>query len=258
MVEIWKDILNYESYYQISNLGRVRSLDRYVKHYLAGKQRIKGKIFKPQLNQRGYLRVCLSKDNIGKTIEIHRLVAETFIPNPNNHPEVNHKNGVKTDNYVENLEWCTHKDNMRHAHKNGLIDNARGEKHGCVKLTENRVRKMRKKYFSGEATMSSLAKEYKVSFGTVWRIIKRKNWKHLNKSREETSRNEKKAKFLNNSKVKMGEKNHSAKLLEENIVDIRNKIFTKKYTRKQLAKEYGVSATLIGYIVNRKIWKHIE
>lgn len=99
--EIWKDIKGYEGLYQVSNLGRVRSMDRYdsLKHFR------KGRILKQQLF-RGYLYVGLSKNGKVKYCRVHRLVAEAFIPNPNNYPCINHKSEIKTQNNVENLEFC--------------------------------------------------------------------------------------------------------------------------------------------------------
>lgn len=107
--EIWKDISGYEGIYQVSSNGNVRSL-KY------GKERI----LKPFSNGTGYLSVDLCCECIEDYRRIHRLVAEAFIPNPNNLPFINHKDGIKTNNVVSNLEWCTPSENVKHAYKTGL------------------------------------------------------------------------------------------------------------------------------------------
>lgn len=121
-MEIWKDIEYYEGYYQISNKGRVKSVDRYVNSpQCGGEQLVKGKIRKLKVNKYGYLSVNLSKKHILETKIIHRLVLTAFVPNPENKPTGNHKDGVKTNNFVENLEWATAKENTQHAYKIGLV-----------------------------------------------------------------------------------------------------------------------------------------
>ena len=106
-MEYWKDILGYEGYYQVSNYGRVRSLDRIVNHWKGGKQHKKGCIMKLKKNRRNYYYVHLAKCGTKKISYIHQLVAKTFIPNPNNYPCVNHIDENPMNNNVENLEWCT-------------------------------------------------------------------------------------------------------------------------------------------------------
>ena len=110
-LEIWKPITGYEGFYEISNQGRVRSLDRILIGE-NGRRLIKGIILKPSTNNEGYNVVNLSKNKIKKQYTVHRLVAETFIPNPDNKPEVDHKNTIKTDNRAKNLRWCTGVENM--------------------------------------------------------------------------------------------------------------------------------------------------
>lgn len=110
MKEKWKDILGYIGCYKVSTEGRVLSYGKYKSN----------KFLKPCLTKKGYLKVCLCKNSIGKVKVIHRLVAQTFIPNPKKLAEVNHKNGNKLDNRKVNLEWNTTQDNISHAFKNNL------------------------------------------------------------------------------------------------------------------------------------------
>ena len=112
MEEIWKDIEGYEGLYQVSNMGRVRSLRRNI-------------ILKSKRETNEYERVVLSTNNIPKLYSIHRLVAMAFIPNPNNYPIVNHKDEDRTNNRVDNLEWCTQKYNVNYG--TGIAKRARSQ-----------------------------------------------------------------------------------------------------------------------------------
>lgn len=121
--EIWKDITDFPNY-QISNYGRVKSKARITNVGIKNVKEIKRKekILKPLKLTKGYLGIKLYNNTFSKTFKIHRLVAETFIPNLNNLPQVNHIDGNKQNNYVDNLEWISNLKNQRHAIKNGLID----------------------------------------------------------------------------------------------------------------------------------------
>ena len=119
MTEIWKDINGFEGYYQVSNLGRIKSLSREIyngKGYYTSTE----KILLGHMITKGYMQVELKKDNKRYLKLIHCLVAEAFIPNPENKPQVNHINGKKSDNMVGNLEWCTNIENQTHAINTGL------------------------------------------------------------------------------------------------------------------------------------------
>lgn len=113
MEEIWKDIEGWEGFYQVSNFGRVKSLERFV-NGPKGLIKLKEKILSPKIDKNGYLLVGFHKEGIQKYMRIHRLVAMAFIPNPNNFPQINHIDENKRNNYVSNLEWCTHKYNLNY------------------------------------------------------------------------------------------------------------------------------------------------
>lgn len=132
--EIWKDILGYEGFYQVSNLGRVRSVDRIVKGSF-GSQHKKSIILAPAINTAGYYSVALTRNAKGKTFRVHRLVAEAFIPNPGNYPIINHKDENKLNNNVNNLEWCTYSYNTVYNNSMARRQNAKNKNHsyGCEK-----------------------------------------------------------------------------------------------------------------------------
>lgn len=119
MEETWKDIKGYEGMYQVSELGNVRSVDRSYKDVNGKLYNLKGRVLKLSISN-GYL--SLNLNNKGKKrFCVHRLVAETFLDNPENKPEVNHINGNKLDNRLANLEWCTKSENTLHAYSIGLM-----------------------------------------------------------------------------------------------------------------------------------------
>jgi hypothetical protein len=119
-IEVWKDVPEYKGLYQVSNLGRVKSLDRIVIN--GGKRnKLKSKLLKPSCSGNGYPSVNFWMNRKYKTKLVHRLVAILFIENPKNKPHINHINGIKTDFSITNLEWCTHKENCIHAAKIGLL-----------------------------------------------------------------------------------------------------------------------------------------
>lgn len=117
MNEEWRDIQGYEGFYQVSNLGRVKSLDRFD----GFQNNVKGKILKKYISETGYERACLSKNNKTKKFQVHRLVATAFIPNPDNKPQVNHIDECRSNNNFENLEWCTAQYNSKYGSRPNKI-----------------------------------------------------------------------------------------------------------------------------------------
>ena len=162
--EVWKPISNYDQLYYVSNFGRLKSFYNNVE-----------RIIKPEVNNKGYLRVCLYKDKVRKKVYVHRIVAELFLPNPNNNPEVNHKDGNPLNNHVSNLEWVTHSANLKHAVAIGLQNNPSGENHPCAKLTNKEVAYIRAN--PDNFSQRKLGKMLDVSHTTIGYIQRKKTYK---------------------------------------------------------------------------------
>ena len=113
--EFWKTIAEYSGYYEVSNYGRIRRLPTIIRYKNNSTRNYPGKIIKQERTADGYLRVVLCKENIKTRFMVHRIVAKTFVLNPLNKPYINHKNSDRSDNRVENLEWCTQEENEQHA-----------------------------------------------------------------------------------------------------------------------------------------------
>lgn len=177
--EIWKDIKGYEGLYQVSNLGRVRSLDRTVNYKDKSKALRKGRILKTHQYKCGYSRVVLWNENTYKNKSVHRLVAQAFIPNPDNKPFVNHIDGNKGNSCLNNLEWCDQSENMQHAYINRLVVKSKGELAHRAKFTNEQAKQIRKEYisWSREFGVPALAKKYGVNKRTILDIIHNKTYK---------------------------------------------------------------------------------
>lgn len=128
MKEVWKTSIRNPNY-QVSNLGQVRSVDRYVTDSLGRTRKYSGKLLKPSKDENGYLLIGVCDSGHTKRVFVHRLVAETFLENSDNKPTVNHIDGNKTNNSVSNLEWATYKENRDHAVRTGLLDEDKVRKH---------------------------------------------------------------------------------------------------------------------------------
>lgn len=165
-MENWKPVVGFEGCYEVSNIGRVRTVDS-------------GYIFNPQPTQRGYLRVTFRMNDRRKAPFVHVLVLEAFVcPRPPG-KVTNHKNSDKTDNRVENLEWVTQRENVTHAIETGNFFTPRGEQSGNSKLTANDVKEIRRLYAGGQYTQSGLAQRFDVTGSLISAVVCRRIWKHV-------------------------------------------------------------------------------
>ena len=174
MKEIWERLIyhgnDYGDYYEVSNHGQIRNAKT-------------KKIRKQNLLKKGYCFVSgsLGSRNKKKTFKVHRAVAETFIPNPNNLPEINHEDGNKLNNYVNNLKWCTGSENIQHAYDNNLLIAKRGEDAYISKLNDDAVQYTREHYipYDKEFGTRGLGRKFNVDHETIRSILKNETWTHV-------------------------------------------------------------------------------
>lgn len=178
--EEWRGVVGYEGIYEVSNLGRVRSLDRIITQENYKRMR-RGRILRQRYIFPGAATVFLSKEGKVKSRNVGRLVAIAFILNPVNKREVNHIDGNRNNNNMLNLEWVTPKENIFHAVRTGLIKS--GSDSYRSKLTEDIVKVIRKEYQKSYTksvfSMGFFAKKYSVSKGTIQDLLSRKTWKQI-------------------------------------------------------------------------------
>ena len=178
MIEIWKAIPGYEGYYEVSDLGRVRSLDREIVYSNGAKHFYKGTILHLSDHEHGYKIVSLC-DGYQITCSVHELVLMTFIGlRPPDKPHSRHLNGDPSDNRLENLAWGTVKENSDDRVGHGTNISPKGENHGNAKLTDENVISIRKLLSEG-AKGKMLAEEFGVSKTTISEIKHKKVWRHL-------------------------------------------------------------------------------
>jgi hypothetical protein len=225
-----------ETGYEVSNLGRVRSIPGYYRA---------GTILAPITNPRGYLNVKLYVNQEQLTRNIHRLVASAFIENLLNLPDVHHKDNVKSNNVVTNLEWKTKLDNYEQALEDGLI--LRGSAHQNSKLTEEMVIAIKGLLALG-VYPKTLGEEFDVSSGTISQIRLEETWAHIpwpaGYVPDSTSLHRK------------GSLNTNSILTEELVREIRKK-YSKGYKQVDLAREYGVTRGTMSQLILGKTWKHV-
>lgn len=164
-MEVWKNIDNHSDY-MISSYGNVKSLKK-------GNELV----MKQSVSKKGYLNIQLHTKGKKQSFQTHRLVAIHFIENPYNKPQVNHINGIKSDNNKNNLEWNTNSENSLHAYRTGLKVYPKGVLSSTAKLSENQVYEILNN--KENLTLSCLSEKYGVQKSAIYKIINRKSWTHL-------------------------------------------------------------------------------
>ena len=176
--EEWRDVVGYEGRYQVSSMGRVKSLERKVRHWRGGERIQKERFLKPSNDRRGYLLVSLCDGEKRKTFSVHRLVCQAFHENPDNKPQVNHINEIKTDNRACNLEWCTCKQNVNHGTRTERSAKARSKPVGQYTLDGELVKIWQSPCEAGkqiglsDSHVSKVANgKLKTAYGFIWKYV---------------------------------------------------------------------------------------
>lgn len=227
--EIWKDIIGFEGLYQISSLGRVKSLK--------STHRTPRELIRAQGHDKdGYCRLVLYGTRVFYT-KIHSLVADHFIPKIEGKNCINHINAIKWDNRVENLERCTNKENVDHYIKLGLKVITRGSDHELSKLTDNQAIEI----YNSPDIITDIANRYSVSTQTVINIKNKKSWTHLTKQ-------------LSDAVVNMRKNTPECHGITRNQII---EIFKDKRMQKDIAIAYGISKSRVCGIKNKRSWIQI-
>jgi len=221
--ELWKPIKGYPKYY-ISNQGRIWSehTKQFIRPHLRNKK------------EDSYLKVGLTNEEGPKTLVYHRLLAEAFIPNPENKCCVNHKDGNKLNNNLDNLEWVTYSENSIHAVETGL--SPIGSDRTTAILSDDDILEIAEELKKGKRSFSSIARDYNVDSSTIRHIYNKRNWSHLLKDID-----------FNNSMQNFEQ------LDKQDVYEIAETFLKTGMSNKEIAKRYGVSDTTIGRIRRREI-----
>jgi len=292
LTEIWKDIKEYEGFYQISNLGRVKSCTRIINNHL-----LRGYIRSPRLKN-GYLRISLQKSMKRKEFGVHILVAKEFLENKENKPIVNHKDGNKLNNNLDNLEWVTYIENSNHAHNNGLVkyntnitrasqedeDNEIWRKiNGVYDIYEvsnkGRIRRgsfIRKQVLSNGYFRTNLSKNNKLKSFYIHIlvaetfisnipenfVVNHKDGNKLNNNLDNLeiiSQQENVVHAYKNNLIntRRGSAHQNSKITEEDAYEI-FRLRKEGKTQKEIGQAFGISREQARDIINRKRWKHLN
>lgn len=236
-MEVWKPIDEWPGY-EVSSMGRVRSIDRTVLDSRGRTYQLRGKLLKQNKSGSGYFQVVLSKGGVRKNLSVHRLVALTFIDKHSSGITC-HKDGCKENNNLSNLRFDTHKGNMADCKLHGT--SVTGERNGMSQISEEDVVCIRKAIFYKEKTRKQIALQMNISASQVSGIACGKYWAHVGGP-------------LSKRIPQSGERSSAAKLTQAHVDSIRKQYSEGGITQQALADQYGVSRPSISLIVNGKNW----
>lgn len=200
------------------------------------------KFLKPFIDKDGYLRVTITYNKRYRKKFIHRLVAQAFIENPEEYSIINHIDGDKKNNWPENLEWCTHSHNTKHAYRTGLKKNTKGSESVLSKINKRDLPKLREDIKNG-MSYEDISEKYQISTTLISMI---KNGKRYGETIDVVE-----------DKSRKGSANAQSKLVDDDVKEI-FELLKQKKPQTQIAKLYGVDKSLISSIARRKSWTHIE
>ena len=179
--EIWKDVEGFEDFYKVSSFGNVQSKDRSVITKTGKVMFFKGKKLFLSLNGSGYNTVCIKIRSLGisKSMTVHKLVATAFLTKKSTDTEINHIDGVKTNNSVENLEWCNHTHNIRHAFKTGLFTPKSAFIYPNSQLNKEQILEIRELFKTSDKKLTEIAKMYNVSREIISKLKNGRTYNNL-------------------------------------------------------------------------------
>lgn len=245
--EVWEDVGIAPScqfgFYKVSNYGRVKSLERFVNHPEGGVAKKVGKILSQGVSKYGYLLVLLHFNGVKTNYRVHRLVAFCFLGAHSELNAVNHKDGNKSNNVVENLEWVTAKENSQHAVLNNLFKQPLGSNRPNSKISESDVVEILEMLQNGVSS-KEIANKFSIGVGQISSIKRNRTWKHVARKFE--------------FPLCIGEQHFLSKLTNLDVVEIHNLLENGKCSQYEIAKKFNVAQSVISRIKTGARWAHLK